>query len=131
MKKIFIIIIIILGSIIFKIPEYVELNDLAIIENMAVEYKDSRYTVYLKEIIPKKDENGINYDYKYYNASDIDLDDVYKKLKAKTKKKLYYKSVKSLIINLEKSDEIVKIFSINPKNIIHTKKDLYKELKKS
>ena len=101
----FIIIIIILGSIIFKIPEYVELNDLAIIENMAVEYKDSRYTVYLKEIIPKKDENGINYDYKYYNASDIDLDDVYKKLKAKTKKKLYYKSVKSLIINLEKSDE--------------------------
>ena len=131
MKKLFLLLLILLGAFIFKIPEYVELNNLAIIEAIGVELSNDKYTIYLKEVIPKKDENGIKYEYKYYKSSDLNLEDAYKKLSDTTKKKLYYNDVKSLVINLEKSNKIVKLFSIKPKNIIHTKKDIYKELKTS
>ena len=131
MKKLFLLLLILLGAFIFKIPEYVELNNLAIIEAIGVELSNDKYTIYLKEVIPKKDENGIKYEYKYYKSSDLNLEDAYEKLSDTTKKKLYYNDVKSLVINLEKSNKIVKLFSIKPKNIIHTKKDIYKELKTS
>ena len=129
MKKLFLLVLVLLGAFIFKIPEYVELNNLAIIEAIGIDFTNDKYTVYLKEVIPKKDENGIKYEYKYYKSSDLNLEDVYKKLSDKTKKKLYYNDAKFLITNLEKSNKIVKLFSIKPKNIIHTKKDIYKELK--
>ena len=66
MKKIFILILIILGGIIFKIPEYKELNQLAIIESIGLYYDESNYVIYLREIIPIKSDEGIDYEYKYY-----------------------------------------------------------------
>ena len=88
MKKLFLLVLVLLGAFIFKIPEYVELNNLAIIEAIGVDFTNDKYTVYLKEVIPKKDENGIKYEYKYYKSSDLNLEDAYKKLSDKTKKKL-------------------------------------------
>ncbi len=129
MKKIFIILIIILGAYIIKIPTYVELNNLAIIEQIAINYKNEYYTIYLKEIIPKKDENGINYEYTYYKASGKNIKSTLNKLNNKTKKKLYLKKVKSLITNLNTTKKVIKELNINPQNIIHTKKDIYKKLK--
>ena len=52
MKKIIIITILVLTLFIIKIPKYIELNNLAIIESMGIDYKDKTYEVYLKEIIP-------------------------------------------------------------------------------
>lgn len=129
MKKIFIVIIILIGAFLFKIPEYVELNNLAIIESIGVDFNNDKYTIYLKEIIPKKDENGIKYEYKYYKSEDANISDAYYKLKDKTKKKLYYNDVKVLIVNIEKSNKVIKLFQIKPKNIVHVKKDVLKKLK--
>ena len=68
MKRLLLFIIILVGAFIFKIPKYVELNNLAIIEGIGIEHLDNKYTIYLKEIIPKKKENGIIYEYKFYQS---------------------------------------------------------------
>ncbi len=127
MKKIITLIIILLGALLIKIPPYVELNNLAIIEAIGVMHTD-KYTIYLKEVIPTKDENGIKYEYKYYKSSSFSLEDAYDKLNRNIKKKLYYKDTSYIVLNMEKSNKVKKIFSINPKKIIHTK-NVYKKLK--
>ena len=130
MKKLFIIIIIILGAYIFKIPKYNELNNLAIIESIAVEYDGTNYTLYLKEIIPTKNDQGIKYDYKYYQEKDKTIESSYKKIKEKTKKKLYLKRCKFLITNIHNSENIIRILSISPEIIYHEPNNIYKKLKK-
>ena len=129
MKRLLLFIIILVGAFIFKIPKYVELNNLAIIEGIGIEHLDNKYTIYLKEIIPKKKENGIIYEYKFYQSSDTNLNDAYKRLKTTTKKKLYYDDVKFLVLNIDKSNKVIKLFKIKPKNIIHKNKDILKSLK--
>ena len=131
MKKLFIIIIIILGAYIFKIPKYNELNNLAIIESIAVEYDGTNYTLYLKEIIPTKNDQGIKYNYKYYQAKDKTIESSYKKIKTKTKKKLYLKRCKFLITNIHNSENIIKILSIRPEIIYHEPNNIYEKLKKN
>lgn len=130
MKKLFIIIIIILGAYIFKIPKYNELNNLAIIESIAVEYDGTNYTLYLKEIIPTKNDQGIKYNYKYYQEKDKTIESSYKKIKEKTKKKLYLKRCKFLITNIHNSENIIKILSISPEIIYHEPNNIYEKLKK-
>lgn len=130
MKKLFIIIIIILGAYIFKIPKYNELNNLAIIESIAVEYDGTNYTLYLKEIIPTKNDQGIKYDYKYYQEKDKTIESSYKKIKEKTKKKLYLKRCKFLITNIHNSENIIRILSISPEIIYHEPNNIYEKLKK-
>ena len=49
MKKRIIIITVIVLTYFIKIPPYVELNNLAIIESIGIEYKDNQYIIYLKE----------------------------------------------------------------------------------
>ena len=129
MKRLLLFIIILVGAFIFKIPKYVELNNLTIIEGIGIEHLDNKYTIYLKEIIPKKKENGIIYEYKFYQSSDTNLNDAYKRLKTTTKKKLYYDDVKFLVLNIDKSNKVIKLFKIKPKNIIHKNKDILKSLK--
>lgn len=121
MKKYIILIIIILIELFaIKIPNYVELNDLAIIEEIAIEHKSNNYTIILKEIIPIKADQGINYEYKYYEESSSTIKKAYKKLTTRTKKKLYLQQVKSLITNIKSSKNIKNTLNIKPQNIIHT-----------
>ena len=121
MKKYIILIIIILIELFaIKIPNYVELNDLAIIEEIAIEHKSNNYTIILKEIIPIKADQGINYEYKYYEESASTIKKAYQKLTSRTKKKLYLHQAKSLITNIKFSKPIKKTLNIKPKNIIHT-----------
>ena len=76
MKKIIIIISIIALTYFIKIPPYVELNDLAIIESIGIEYKDNQYIIYLKELIPTKSDQGIDYKYKYYETKSNEIDNL-------------------------------------------------------
>lgn len=79
MKKILILIIIIIGTyLLLDIPKYIELNDLKIIDRITINCDN----IILREIIPVKDDNSIEYKYKYYN---------------KISNKFYYKKAK--IIN--------------------------------
>lgn len=119
MKKIILIILIVLELSIVKIPSYKELNNLAIIEDIKVIKNNNKYTITLKEIIPIKENEGINYKYKYYQESSISITDTINKLNNQTKKKLYLKKAKSLTTNIINSSNIIKELDIKPKIINH------------
>ena len=119
MKKIILIILIVLELSIIKIPSYKELNNLAIIEEIKVIKVNDKYTITLKEIIPIKENDGINYKYKYYKESSNSITDTIDKLNNQTKKKLYLKKVKSLTTNIINSNNIIKELDIKPKIINH------------
>ena len=131
MKKIILIILLLSELLIINIPPYVELNNLAIIEEIGVIKENNQYTLILKEVIPIKDNQGIKYKYKYYQESSPTLINAYKKLKKDTKKKLYLKKAKSLITNISSSNKILKILNIKPSSIIHTKDNILKKIKSS
>lgn len=124
MKKIILLFLILLELFTLKIPDYVELNDLAIIEKIYVEEKNNQYTLILKEIIPLKSDQGISYKYEYHKSTANSLDKAYIKIKNKTKKKLYLNKVKSLITNIKYASKILKELDIKPKTITHTTKDI-------
>ena len=48
--------------------KYQELNNMAIITTMAIEKKEEKYLITLKETIPKKEENKVATEYKYYKG---------------------------------------------------------------
>lgn len=129
MKKIILIILLLIELLIINIPPYVELNNLAIIEEIGVIKENNQYTLILKEVIPIKDNQGIKYQYKYYQESSTTLINAYENLKEDTKKKLYLKKAKSLITNISSSKEILEILNIKPGNIIHTKDNIFKKIK--
>lgn len=120
MKKILIILIIVLELSIIKIPKYTELNNLAIIEEIAIEKKDNNYTIILKEIIPNKKDQGINYEYEYYQETSTSISKTMNKITKKTKKRLYLTKAKSLITNITNSNDVIVELKINPSTIIHT-----------
>jgi len=65
MKKLLIIMLLI-PTFFIKIPDYVELNNLIIIDTIIVKEDKNHIKLYLKEIIPTKSDQGITYKYKYY-----------------------------------------------------------------
>ena len=129
MKRFLILFLVILGAFIFNIPEYRELNNIAIIEGIAIEYDGANYTVYLKEVIPVKSDRGIDYEYKYYKERASSIDKAYKEISSNTKKKLYLKRCKFLISNLYTTNDVIIYFDINPTTIYHSKNDIYDKLK--
>ena len=129
MKKIIYFIIVFIISFLIKIPPYIELNNLAIIETIAIEEKDNSYTVYLKELIPIKNDQGIKYNYKYYEATSKSIDKAISKIKKEASKKLYFSKVKKIITNIKNTDHIKKELDIKPNSIIHTNKRIKKIIK--
>lgn len=129
MKKIIYFIIVFIISFLIKIPPYIELNNLAIIETLAIEEKDNSYTVYLKELIPIKNDQGIKYNYKYYEATSKSIDKAISKIKKEASKKLYFSKVKKIITNIKNTDHIKKELDIKPNSIIHTNKSIKKIIK--
>lgn len=120
MKRIILILLIILELFIIKIPKYEELNNLVIIKEIAVEYSKDKYTIYLKEIIPIKANQGINYKYKIYQETSTSIKKAYNKIVSKTKKKLYLNKVKTLTTNIKNTDKIKNELKIKPESIIHS-----------
>lgn len=129
MKRIILLFIIVLGAFIFKIPEYRELNNIAIIEGIGIFYDGYNYTVYLKEVIPVKSDQGIGYEYKYYEEKASSIDNAYKEIISNTKKKLYLKRCKFLVSNLYTTSDIISYFEISPTIIYHSMDNVYKKLK--
>lgn len=118
MKKILILIsIVLVFSITFNIPKYRELNNIKIIESIG--YDCLNNNIYLKEIIPKKDDNGIEYKYKVY------------KIKNNISDEYYLKSTKYIITNCDNTNTLISKYNLNPKYIYHTNKDIEKELRES
>jgi hypothetical protein len=106
------------------IPKYTELNHLIIIDGIGIEKENDIYTIYLREIIPIKDNNSIKYEYKYYKEKDNDINKAINKINDKTNKKLYLEKIKFLVTN----SNDYKSLKIKFKNIYKTN-DVYQELK--
>lgn len=88
MKKIIIICIILL--LFLGYTPYHELNDLAVVDVMALEFKDDKYTLYL---------NVINDKNKVYTIKGNSLGEVFFKAKDINNKKTYYKHLNIVIFN--------------------------------
>ena len=119
-KNILIIISVILISLIFNIPKYRELNNIHIIEGIGINCTNDKQIVYLKEIIPEKDDSGIEYKYRYYTY--------HNKI---NNNKIYLKGTKYIITNCINTNEVINTYNLNPKYIYHTNKDIKKELSKN
>lgn len=104
MKKIIFILLVIISIKIIPIPEYVELNNLAIIKEIKINCKKNTYEVTLKEIIPKKEENSINYEYKYYKEEKTSLETAYQNIEKKIHKKLYLDKAKIIKYKCKKNN---------------------------
>ena len=129
MKRIFVLTILILSLFIIKIPKYIELNNLAIIESMGVNYSKGNYYVYLREIIPYKDDQGVSYRYKYYNSNSNSIDGSILNIEKKINKKVYLKKLKLIIINKKQSKKIKKNIDYKAKNYIYTNKNTKKVIR--
>lgn len=127
MKKILLTTFILILLFVYIVPPYNELNNLAIIDSIGVIENESNCTIYLREIIPSKDNNGISYKYKIHKEQGENIKNCWKKISKDKKKKLYLNKVKFLITNYE-SDNIKNTLKINFKTIFHTN-DVLKKLK--
>ena len=90
-KTLFIIIILFIISMFINIPQYIELNDLIIIDKIS--YNCRNKIIKYREVIPYKDNNSINYKYKNYNYK---YDNIYEFF---NKNNIYYKSAKIKLEN--------------------------------
>lgn len=121
------IIILLIPLLFIKIPKYTELNNLAIIEEIGIKEENNKYTLYLKEIIPIKEDNSIKYEYKYYESTSKNIKTSLKEIKNKSNKKIYLNKVKNVYSN--KQINIRKELGIKPNSFKITNKDILKLLK--
>ena len=131
MKKYYFIIIFILLGFFLPISDYVELNHLMIVDKIGLKCNKDSYHLYLREVIPKRSDNGILYHYKIYDGTGSNILNAYQDLSHHTGKNIYIKKVQSLVTNCYDSSTTINFFSIYPKNIYHTKKNIKKELEKN
>lgn len=108
MKKIIMIILIIGLLIVVKMPKYVELNNLIIIDEIHVDCLDE-YNLKFREVIPKRDNNDITYKYKYYYGKGNNYKDI---LQTSFNDKAYYVPSNVKIITKCSEDEINDLFNI-------------------
>ena len=118
--------------------KYEELNNLAIISNITISYKDNNYIVTMQEIIPQKGQNKVDYDYKYRTGSDEKLSKAFSNIIDHSPKKIYLRRVQNIIIEYDNKDKILKEFLgyvikenniSNEASLVVTKNDLSKFLK--
>ena len=115
-KYLFLFIITLICLCSFNIPKYRELNELKIIEGIGYDCLNNK--IVLKEILPEKDDNGIEYKYKIYNIKKINND-------------FYLKNTKYIITNCDNTSSLINKYKVKPKYIYHTNFDIEKELRRS
>ena len=103
-----IITILILGT--STLTKYEELNNLAIISNINLSYKDKKYIITLQEIIPKKGDNKVKYEYKYTSITSSSIKKGFKKIKNYSHKKIYLKKVQNIIIDYKNTNKVFNSF---------------------
>lgn len=117
MKKILISTFILIILFIYFVPTYNELNNIMIIDKVKVMKDNNTYNITFREVIPKRNNNGIIYTYKYHKTKVNNINKSISNIEKNTNKKLYLSKVKSLITNIN-SDLIINTYHIKPKNII-------------
>lgn len=117
MKKILISTFLLIILFIYFVPKYNELNNIMIIDKVKVIKDNNTYNITFREVIPKRNNNGIIYTYKYHKTKVNNINKSISKIEKNTNKKLYLSKVKSLITNIN-SDLIINTYHIKPKNII-------------
>lgn len=129
-KSLIVIFLLLLPVVVFGNPDYVELNDLAIIRGIGVSCQEE-VSLYLQEIIPIKGDSGISYDYEYYQADGKKLGNAYQKIEEKTKKKLYLSKIDYLVTDCKKSSFILDEFHLKDIKIYHVKEMVLEQLKET
>ena len=103
-----IITILILGT--STLTKYEELNNLSIISNINLSYKNKKYIITLQEIIPKKGDNKVQYEYKYSSITSNSIKKGFKKIKDYSHKNIYLKKVQNIIIDYKSRKKIFNSF---------------------
>ncbi len=111
MKKYSLFIISCIILLLLPIPSYVELNHLIIVDEIHVICKDS-YFLTIREIIPIKEDNTIDYHYKEYKSSNKNLEDAKKKIEESTKDRFYYRKAKIIINYCPNKKKILELFDL-------------------
>lgn len=125
-----VLILLLLPIFIFKIPKYVELNDLAIIQGVGYSCHDGNKILYLKEIIPIKGEAGLEYQYKYYQEQGEKFNNLVQKIENHTKKKIYLSKVKFVVTNCDISKDVEEELKKEDIKIYYVGNDIKQKLKK-
>ena len=111
MRKYLLFIIPIIILFLMPIPSYVELNHLIIVDEIHVICNDS-YTLMIREIIPIRENNSIDYQYKEYQSSHKNLELAKKRIEEDTKDRFYYKKAKIIIGNCPNKKKILELFDL-------------------
>ena len=125
-----VLILLLLPIFIFKIPKYVELNDLAIIQGVGYSCHDGNKILYLKEIIPIKGEAGLEYQYEYYQEQGEKFNNLVQKIENHTKKKIYLSKVKFVVTNCDISKDVEEELKKEDIKIYYVENDIKQKLKK-
>lgn len=125
-----VLILLLLPIFIFKIPKYVELNDLAIIQGVGYSCHDGNKILYLKEIIPIKGEAGLEYQYEYYQEQGEKFNNLVQKIEEHTKKKIYLSKVKFVVTNCDISKDVEEELKKEDIKIYYVESDIKQKLKK-
>ena len=96
MKKI--IYILLFLCLIFNTNNYQELNRLAIITNIGIDYSNNNYTLIYQEVIPSKKDGKIINNYKYHISKDKDLEKAFSEMKRIIPKTIYFGHLENVLI---------------------------------
>lgn len=135
MKKIILMSILTILLFTMKIPPYIELNNLSIIESIGIDYNNinNKFKIYLKDIKIYKDNNGINYKYVYYSNDDYSLNKAIRNVSKKINKKIYLNKLDIVFINNHYKNRInkeLKNINYNTKKFKYTNKSIKKVIRK-
>ena len=124
-KILIVLILFLIPIILFPINNYVELNDLVIIQGIGLDC-NSNYGLYLQEVIPMKSDGSIRYHYRYYKAESNQLDKAFLKIKKNSQNKFYVKKAKYVVTNCKRSKKVRDYFHLEDITIYHEDKVLDK-----
>lgn len=132
MKKILyavIFLLILIGS-----HNYIDINNIAIISNISIEKKDDKYIVTFQEIVPKRENNTIIKDYKYYSSTKSSLKQAFHGIDEDITKEIYLEHLENIIIkdnNLDIIDNLESIMNndLDNFNVVISTTDPSKALK--
>lgn len=97
MKKIWIFLIII-PFLITGCSSYTELNDLGIVSLLGIDYKNSKYQVYVTIIEGKQDDGTLEKEQTYFHSEADTLEEAFQRITLQSDKKIYLSHIDSLLI---------------------------------
>ena len=89
---------------------YIELNNLAIITNISIVKEKENYKVTFQEIIPKREDNKVVKNFKYYTNTSNSLQHAFYNLEEDVTKEVYLEHLENIII---KTDDVNIIYDLN------------------